>query len=290
MALKAFALWLAGKTGYRSRIKYSDADYFNLSANDERIAKAVRKRPAPTIDEVLKALAAMPTNGLLQRRDRAVLAFALLSGARDNAIASFSQKHIDPATRSIFHDARDVRTKNAKTFTSTYFPVGAEIEAIVHDWIKELRQLGYGPDTPLFPATRVAPGENKHFAAVGLSQNHWKDAAAIRKIFKQSFERAEMPYFNPHSLRTTLAILGEKICQTPEQWKAYSQNFGHSSPMTTFNSYGQVAEYRQAEILNALTEAQPGTMTVSVPHIRLGDDQVRMIVEQLVKAGAEERV
>jgi hypothetical protein len=93
----------------------------NVSANDERIAKAVRTRPAPSLDDIRMALAAMPIRTVLERRDRAVVAFALASGARDNAIASFSLKHIDIAARTVFHDARDVRTKNAKTFTSTFF-------------------------------------------------------------------------------------------------------------------------------------------------------------------------
>ena len=61
MALRAFTVWLAGRPGYRSRISYSDADYFNPSANDERIAKAVRVRPVPSIDEIRKALGLMPT-------------------------------------------------------------------------------------------------------------------------------------------------------------------------------------------------------------------------------------
>jgi hypothetical protein len=43
-AMKAFIIWLAGRAGYRSRISYADADYFNVSANDERIAKAARPR------------------------------------------------------------------------------------------------------------------------------------------------------------------------------------------------------------------------------------------------------
>src|SRR5215471_2427949 len=30
-ALKRFFIWLAGQPGYKSRISYSDADYFNLS-------------------------------------------------------------------------------------------------------------------------------------------------------------------------------------------------------------------------------------------------------------------
>jgi hypothetical protein len=36
MALKRFTIWLAGRPGYRSRISYADADYFNVSA--ERLA------------------------------------------------------------------------------------------------------------------------------------------------------------------------------------------------------------------------------------------------------------
>ena len=44
MALKAFFTWLAGQPGYKSRLTYSDTDYFNPSNNDGRIAKAVRKR------------------------------------------------------------------------------------------------------------------------------------------------------------------------------------------------------------------------------------------------------
>jgi integrase len=288
MALKAFTVWLAGRPGYRSRISYADADYFNPSANDERIAKAVRTRPIPSVDEIRKALGAMPITTALERRDRAVVAFALLSGARDNAIASLSLKHVDLTQRTVFQDARSVRTKNAKTFTSTFFPVGADIEAIVAGWVAELVESGFTPDDPLFPTTDVAPGASRHFEAVGLSRRHWKDAGAIRRIFKQAFERAGLPYYNPHSFRSTLAVLGEKICRTAEEWKAYSQNFGHSSPMTTYNSYGPVALHRQAEILNALIVAEPDQNAPPAPTFRLADDQILQIVNQLAKAGAQE--
>jgi integrase len=283
MALKAFAIWLASRPGYRSRINYSDADYFNVSANDERVAKAVRVRPVPSLDEIRKALGAMPIGTVLERRDRAVIAFALVSGARDNAIASFSLKHIDLAARTVFQDAREVRTKNAKTFTSTFFPVERYFEAIVADWIDELVTQGSESDSPLFPATKIALGADRHFAAMGLDRKHWRDAGAIRRIFKEAFERAALPHYNPHSFRHTLAVLGEKICRTPEQWKAYSQNFGHSSPMTTFNSYGPVPPHRQAEILNGLVDAKPIEPNVPPQTVKLNDEQVRLILSELAK-------
>jgi hypothetical protein len=51
-SLKAFFRWLALRPGFRSRLTYSDAEYFNASANDERIAKAVRERPVPSIEQI----------------------------------------------------------------------------------------------------------------------------------------------------------------------------------------------------------------------------------------------
>lgn len=44
---------------------------------------------------------------------------------------------------------------------------------------------------------------------------------------------------------------GPPDCQTPEEFKACSQNFGHDGVMTTFVSYGEVQESRQSEIFAA---------------------------------------
>ncbi|QDZ00117.1 tyrosine-type recombinase/integrase [Nitratireductor mangrovi] len=252
MALKAFFHWLAGQSGYR-RISYSDVDYFNPSANDSRVATARREKPAPSIDQVRHVVNSIAIENDIDRRDRALIAFALLSGARDDAIASLALRHVDTERRTVFQDARCVRTKNRKTFTSWFFPVGDDIEAIVTDWIAHLKcDLLFGPDDPLFPATRVALDHNGYFGPAGVDRTFWKSADAIRRIFRQRFAAAGLPYFNPHSLRTTLARLGEKVCQSPEAFKAWSQNLGHEQVLTTFTSYGAVASHRQAEIFDAL--------------------------------------
>lgn len=44
MALRTFFRWLCGQPGFRSRLCYSDADYFNPSANDGRIADRDQRR------------------------------------------------------------------------------------------------------------------------------------------------------------------------------------------------------------------------------------------------------
>ena len=79
-------------------------------------------------------------------------------------------------------------------------------------------------------------------------------ANPIRKIFAQAFALAGLPYFNPHSFRNTLVRLGEKLCQTPEEFKAWSQNLGHESVLTSFYSYGDVPDYKQAELLRKLSK------------------------------------
>jgi hypothetical protein len=45
---KRFFHWLAGQPGYKSRLQYSDADYFNLSEKDVRVATAKREQVGPT--------------------------------------------------------------------------------------------------------------------------------------------------------------------------------------------------------------------------------------------------
>jgi integrase len=255
MALKGFFEWLAGQSGFRAKLTYSDAEYFRPSANDERIARAVREKPVAIIEEIRQVLAAMPTGTDIERRDQALIAFTLLSGARDDAIASMSIRHVDLDRRTVFQDARDVRTKNRKTFTTWFFPVGADIEQIVVDWLMLLKERGFGSDDPLFPATKVALGENG-FEAGGLARRHWKNAVAIRRIFKAAFALAGLPYVNPHSFRNTLALLGERMTVTTEAWAAWSANLGHENVLTTFRSYGQVPDHRRAEIFDQLRARQ----------------------------------
>jgi hypothetical protein len=56
----------AEQPGYRSRIRYSDADYFRLSEKDTRIAKATRPRPVPTSEQIESVLERSPVG---TRRD-----------------------------------------------------------------------------------------------------------------------------------------------------------------------------------------------------------------------------
>ncbi|MBI2351145.1 MAG: site-specific integrase, partial [Deltaproteobacteria bacterium] len=207
--------------------------------------------------QVKHVIGTMPKASEIERRNHALVAFTLLTGARDSAIASMKLKHVDLVSGSVYQDAREVKTKNSKTFTTFFFPVGEEIRQIVTDWVSYLRQDKlWGNDNPLFPATHMVLNAARQFEAAGLKHEHWSSAAPIRAIFREAFDDAGLPYFNPHSVRSTLVRLGETVCQTPEQFKAWSQNLGHEGVLTTLYSYGEVGNRRQGEIIRGLAKPQ----------------------------------
>lgn len=252
--LKRFFQWLKMQPGYKSRFQYTDAEYFNLSHKDTRVATAKRQQRFPTLEQINYVLDKMPAETEIDRRNRTLVAFTLLTGARDRAIASLKLKHIDLAAGCINQDAREVETKFSKTFHTYFFPVGEDVQGIVTEWVSFLRnEKVWGNDDPLFPATRIELGASRQFEAAGLDRKHWSSAAPIRTIFRQAFECAGLPYFNPHSFRNTLVQLGQNICKTPEEFKAWSQNLGHEKVLTTFLSYGEVACQRQGEIIKGLS-------------------------------------
>jgi len=255
--LKRFFQWLAWQPGYKSRVQYADAEYFNLSDKDTRIATAKRQQNYPTLEQIKYVLSKMPMGNEIECRNRALVAFTLLTGARDRATASVKLKHIDLITNSVNQDAREVKTKFSKTLNTFFFPVGEEVREIVVRWISYLRdEKLWGNDDPLFPATQIRLGVTRQFEAAGLTRDHWSNATPIRKIFREAFNRAGLPYFNPHSFRNTLVQVGQDLCKTPEQFKAWSQNLGHEKVLTTFLSYGEVTCQRQGEIMRNLATPQ----------------------------------
>jgi site-specific recombinase XerD len=121
--LKAFFEWLAREPGFRSHVEYTDADYFNLSDKDAAIARARREKVVPTLEQVRHVLANMPSASALGRRDRALIAFAAITGARVMALATFRLGHVDLDGGYVEQDARTVATKFAKSFRTVFMPV-----------------------------------------------------------------------------------------------------------------------------------------------------------------------
>lgn len=255
-AVAGFYKWLALQPGYKSKIREADIEYFNMQAGSVRAAKAGKFRKIPTLEQIRQAIAVMPAVTEIERRDRTLMSCAILTGARVSALASLRLRHVDLENRLVKQEPDQVRTKGRKRIDTFFFPVGLEPEQELRDWVKYLREeRGYGDNDPLFPRTKMEIDKNNgEFRPTGLERECWQGTGPINKIFRQAFSNAGLPYFTPHSFRYTLVGLGQKVCQSPEDFKVWSQCLGHAHVMTTFTSYGNVEAHRQGEVMKRLSE------------------------------------
>jgi len=250
--VKAFFQWLAGQQGFKKVLSYSDVQYFNNNRNDARAAHAQRPVQFPSIQAALHAFQAMRDQTVLEHRDKAVFAFLMLTGARDGAVASFSLKHVNLIDGCVFQDGREVKTKNRKTFTSTFFPVDPSYLDCFTRWVNFLRyEKLFGPEDALFPKPerRLVGGK---FVYDTLSREPYSNTQKISQIVRTAFANVQMHQYTPHSFRKTLGLLMNDLELTLEQQKAWSQNLGHKSFTTTVSSYLPVSECRQRELIREL--------------------------------------
>src|SRR4051794_33260343 len=98
----------------------------------------------------------MPEDDEVARRDEAMFALFMLTGARDGAAASLRLKHVFLEKGRVFQDGREVRTKNAKTIESWFFPVDTMYRTAFEDWVRYLREERlFGPTDALFPKLQM---------------------------------------------------------------------------------------------------------------------------------------
>jgi integrase len=250
--LRAFFLWLAREPGFRSHIEYGGADYFSLSDKDVAVARARREREVPSLEQCQRALAAMPTDTICDRRDRALFALALITAARISALASFRLGHINIERGFVDQDARTVKTKGAKTFRTFFMPVNDNARSIVAEWVAELRtEHLWGPADPVFPKTQMGLDAQGGFIPTGIAREGWASGDRARDIIQGAFVAVGLPKFHPHSIRHALIRHAMALDLSPEEMKAWSQNLGHTDVLTTFLSYGQVSTHRQGELIQA---------------------------------------
>lgn len=247
---KGFFYWLADQSGYKSKISRADADYLTPDRKSENARRGSLWKPHPSPEQAGHVVANMPTQTVIERRNRALLAFLFLTASREGAAISLPISHVDMANKCVQFDGRNVRTKFGKSFSTGFFPIGYEFEGVLDDWVNELRREHfYSGSDPLFPKTKVGVGASGKFEVLGIERAPWTSASSAAKIFKQAFSDAGFPPFSPHRVRDTIAELAKDHCRTPEDYKAWSQNMGHEDVLTTFRSYGSVAPGRQIELM-----------------------------------------
>ena len=245
-----FFKWLSCQSGYKKKIHIPDIAYFNLSDKDIQIAHSPSSKKFPTINQIECVIKQMPTETEIQKRKRALIAFLILTGVRVNAIASLKIKHVFLDEGYIEQDPNEVKTKFGKKITTYFFPVGELFENVFIEWVNFLKnEKHFDYESPLFPKTKLELDQNNQFVGEFLDIEHWQSTTPIREIVERAFEAAGLLCYTPHSFRNTLTQLSYELCKTPEHFKAWSQNLGHSSPLTTLTSYGQIPTVNQGKVI-----------------------------------------
>lgn len=251
--LKDFFVWLSVQKGYR-KITAPDIQHFNLSENDKRAAKAGKPRDFASLEQIKMVIEKMPTTNEIERRNKAIICFLILTGVRVGALLSLKLKHVDLEKNFVNQDPNEVETKFKKQIITYFINVDEEIRNRLFDWVKFLREEKlFSPNDPLFPAIENRYDGNGGFTKENLSTNHLHSTNTIDEIVKSAFENAGLKYHSPHTFRNTLTALASRFCSTPEEFKAYSQNLGHEEVLTTFISYGHVSHHRQGEIIKNMS-------------------------------------
>lgn len=268
-AVREFFEWLAIHPQYIKKVDGRAVQYLRLSDNANRAARASREKTPPTLEELKITLKAMPHETDIEKRDRAVFAFMIITCVRDDALVSLKRKHVDAKEKTLWQDPKLVRTKGRKgiltRFVSQVMPLAEEI---VLDWLKHTDEvLKLKLNDPLFPKTLVqSSAETMCFEAKGLSREHWANAAPVRELFKNAFHAVGLPYFNPHLFRKTICKWGLKNL-TQYEYKALSQNIGHEHAMTTYNSYAKLSEDEQLETVSNFGKANSDLQNIPIEEI-----------------------
>lgn len=250
--VKGFFHWLAGQQGFKSVLTYADVEYFNNNRNDARAAHTARPVQFPSTQAAYHAFQAMAERTELQRRDKAIFAFLMITGARASATASLRLKHINLIDGCVFQDGREVKTKNAKTITTWFFPMHADYPKYFSDWVHFLRgERFFGPEDALFPKPERSLVDGK-FTFDSLSRESYANSAHVNATFRKAFQDVQMHPYTPHSVRKTLGQEMSDRNLPLDAQKAWSQNLGHENFTTTVSSYLPVSTQRQGELMKGL--------------------------------------
>ena len=247
-AVRVFLTWLERQNGYRSKIKYNHIDYLNLSRNQRRQAKATLYQKVYTFEQIIKAIRLMPEESYKQKRDKALISLQALCTLRVSELRTVKLRNIIEEDGAYFVDVQpiDIECKFAKTRQVVFLPLPKDISNNVHKWINVLKELGFKPNDPLFPAVNNQFRQH-NLLSPELSKEEIKSNTAIRNIFKHAFEGAGSEYKPPHSFRKTLAREAQNYGAA--FLNASRQNLGHNSINTTLSSYGQLSYLDQRRII-----------------------------------------
>ena len=144
----AFFKWLQRRPGIRM-----DPDlpgYFKPSRRERAAESSMVKGTSLNFDQALCTFKVMPQSRPVELRNRAIIAMLIVTGLRIAALIILRGKHVNPHTRWIKHDPREVNTKLGKHIRTYCLDLGSGLLSAIAQWAQWRDMNGFGEDAPFF--------------------------------------------------------------------------------------------------------------------------------------------
>lgn len=261
--LGAFFAWLSHQPGFKSKITIDTVDYLNATAKEKRMARQVTPRDYPEFDYCKGLASSITGTSEVDRRDKALISFFVLTGLRDLAATTLSLGSFSEDDRIIEQDPRHgVKTKFSKHILSPLYQIDERLVENFVSWVHLLKKKGFSPEAPLFPRSKKSQGsDNSSFEnPTEVEPYYWLTAGPIRTIFKRRSKQTGLPYYPPHTFRHSMISKAWKHCRTPEELKALSQSVGHENLLTTLAEYAAFDRKKLARIAQSMDFSKEATL------------------------------
>jgi integrase len=276
--LKSFFEWLVDQKGFQG-LNRSLPDHFILPKKFDANGLARPDRPCPNDEEAVAMVKQMPTDTLIARRNRAMVAIAFLAALRADTVTSLRLKHLEVSKRVVIQDAKISRTKNGKSLRINWFPLPPIFAEVVEDWLNELIALGFSQDDALFPDEKSL--QKRHFLPQTEKIPVMSSTHAIALAFSCASALVGKRFF-PHSAKHHIGGLGLRRCKTVEEQAAWSANMGHEDMEITKRYYQKLPQNLVDDVFERFDQGDDSNI--------LHDDMLLMLryhVHSLVKGTPE---
>lgn len=226
--LKALKLSKKEKTLRNSQKKSSESEKFAMS-DFERL-----------ID--------FPENNVIDRRDKALLCFLLLSAGRIDAIRTAPIGSFNTTNYDFIQDPQlGMKTKYSKYIDSTLFRFKQEYIDIIVNWVNLLiKDYKFDKSAPLFPKITI---DFKDTSKYIVTKEFYKKQGSISSILRKRFKNIGQKRFSAHKFRHLALDTAFGLIRSGKQFKAISQNVGHESMTTALKHYANMAPHEYKEII-----------------------------------------
>ncbi len=251
--VRKFFGWLCIQPGYKATKILILIAYLKPNKTEDRLSSTSQVTDVPDIEYVLALCGSIKINCDIDLRDRALIAFLLMTGIRIRAAISLPYCCIDKETLIVDQDPdKNVKTKFGKRIISIVFPFDQKLINYIKTYLELLSLQGFKPEEPIFSKNEIEydPSENLFVNPGKLSHKFWEGSMGVGQMLKRRSIEAGLKYYSPHKFRHgtshILYNLGLDACEA----KVISQALGHECISTTFAYYGN---YSSIELKTKLT-------------------------------------